>query len=105
MASSKSICRPAILRPRAADRKAGRVAPATRHCPFTESESSQAQQVDFHVEKLSEIAGISKNQVATLTGQASVGGGWDFVVKAKADGSSMLVYVRFRGASEVEQDQ
>ena len=41
----------------------------------TESESSQAQQLDSHVEKLAEIAGISKSQVATLTGQASVGGG------------------------------
>jgi len=55
----------------------------------TESESSQAQQLDSHVEKLAEIAGISKNQVATLTGQASVGGGWDFLVKARADGSVM----------------
>ena len=55
----------------------------------TETESSQAQALDSHVEKLSEIAGISKNQVATLTGQASVGGGWDFIVKAKADGSVM----------------
>ena len=55
----------------------------------TESESSQAQQLDSHVEKLAEIAGISKNQAAVLTGQASVGGGWDFVVKAKADGSVM----------------
>ena len=55
----------------------------------TESESTQAQQLDSHVEKLAEIAGISKNQVATLTGQASVGGGWDFIVKAKADGSVM----------------
>ena len=55
----------------------------------TESESSQVQQLDSHVEKLAEIAGISKNQVATLTGQASVGGGWDFIVKAKADGSVM----------------
>ena len=36
----------------------------------TESESSQAQQLDSHVEKLSEIAGISKNQAAVLTGQA-----------------------------------
>ena len=64
----------------------------------TESESSQAQALDSHVEKLSEIAGISKNQVATLTGQASVGGGWDFIVKAKADGSVM-----WRGQT-IEQD-
>ncbi len=55
----------------------------------TESESSQAQALDSHVEKLSEIAGITKNQAAVLTGQASVGGGWDFLVKARADGSVM----------------
>ena len=55
----------------------------------TESESSQAQALDSHVEKLSEIAGITKNQAAVLIGQASVGGGWDFIVKAKADGSVM----------------
>ena len=64
----------------------------------TESESSQAQELDSHVEKLAEMAGISKNQVATLTGQASVGGGWDFIVKARADGSVM-----WRGQT-IEQD-
>ena len=55
----------------------------------TESESSQAQQLDSHVEKLAEIGGITKNQAAVLTGQARVGGGWDFIVKAGADGSVM----------------
>ena len=55
----------------------------------TESESSQAQTLESHHEKLAEIAGISRNQAAVLTGQASVGGGWDFIVKAKADGSVM----------------
>ena len=64
----------------------------------TESESSQAQQLDSHVEKLSEIAGISKNQAAVLTGQARVGGGWDFIVKAGAEGSVM-----WRGQT-IEQD-
>ncbi len=64
----------------------------------TESESSQAQQLDSHVEKLSEIAGISKNQAAVLTGQAKVGGGWDFIVKAGAEGSVM-----WRGQT-IEQD-
>ena len=56
---------------------------------ITESESSQAQQFDSHVEKLAEIGGITKNQAAVLTGQARVGGGWDFIVKAGADGSVM----------------
>ena len=64
----------------------------------TESESSQAQQLDSHVEKLSEIAGISKNQAAVLTGQAKVGGGWDFIVTVGADGSVM-----WRGQT-IEQD-
>ena len=64
----------------------------------TESESSQAQQLDTHVEKISEIAGISKNQAAVLTGQAKVGGGWDFIVKAGAEGSVM-----WRGQT-IEQD-
>ena len=64
----------------------------------TESESTQAQQLDSHVEKISEIAGISKNQAAVLTGQAKVGGGWDFIVKAGAEGSVM-----WRGQT-IEQD-
>ena len=64
----------------------------------TESESSQAQQLDSHVEKLAGIAGISKSQAAILTGQARVGGGWDFVVKAGAEGSVM-----WRGQT-IEQD-
>ena len=55
----------------------------------TESESSQAQALESHYEKLSEIGGITKDQAAVLTGQASVGGSWDFIVKAGADGSVM----------------
>ena len=55
----------------------------------TESESSQAQALQSHYEKLSETAGISKEQAAVLTGEASVGGGWDFIVRAEADGSVM----------------
>ncbi len=53
----------------------------------TESESSQAQQLDSHVEKLAEIGGIAKNQAALLTGQVRVGGGWNLIVKTGADGS------------------
>ena len=55
----------------------------------TESESSQAQQLDSHVEKLAEIAGITKDQAAILTGSASVGAGWNKIVKIGADGSVM----------------
>ena len=66
------------------------VSTGTAHArSITESESSQAQQLDSHVEKLSEIGGITKDQAAVLTGQARVGGGWDFIVKAGADGSVM----------------
>ncbi len=64
----------------------------------TESESSQAQALDTHHERLAEIAGIAKDQAAVLTGRASVGGGWDFLVKARADGSVM-----WRGQT-IEQD-
>ena len=64
----------------------------------TESESSQAQALESHYEKLSEFAGISKEQAAVLTGQASVGGSWDFIVKVGADGS-----VQWRGQT-IESD-
>ena len=55
----------------------------------TESESSQAQALQSHMEKLAEAGGITREQAAALTGEASVGGGWDFIVKARADGSAM----------------
>ena len=55
----------------------------------TESESSQAQELAGHIDKLAEIGGISKNQAAALTGEARIGGSWDFIVKAGADGSAM----------------
>ena len=54
-----------------------------------ESESAQVQALEAHYDKMSETAGISKDQMAVLTGQAKVGGGWDFVVKVGADGSAM----------------
>ena len=55
----------------------------------TESESAQVQALESHYEKMSETAGITKNQAAALTGEARVGGGWDFIVKVGADGSAM----------------
>ena len=55
----------------------------------TESESGQAQALEAHYEKLSEIGGITRDQTAALTGEARIGGGWDFIVKARADGSAM----------------
>ena len=55
----------------------------------TESESTQAQTLDSHVEKMAETAGITKSQMAMLTGEAKVGGSWDFIVTAGAEGSVM----------------
>ena len=55
----------------------------------TESESSQAQQLDSHVEKLAEIGGLTKNQAMNLTAEAKFGGGWDAIVKIGADGAAM----------------
>ena len=54
----------------------------------TESESNQAQALESHVEKMAETAGITKNQAATLLGEARIGGGWDFIVRVGADGSA-----------------
>ena len=50
----------------------------------TESESAQVQALEAHYDKMSETAGLTKEQTAALTGQAKVGGGWDFIVKVGA---------------------
>ena len=55
----------------------------------TESESSQAQLLESHVEKMAETAGITKDQMAALTGEAKIGGSWDLVVTLGAEGSAM----------------
>ena len=55
----------------------------------TESESTQVQALESHYERMSEIAGITKDQAAILTGQAGVGGSWNFIAKLGADGSVM----------------
>ena len=54
----------------------------------TESESNQAQALESHMEKLSEIGGITKNQAAVLTGEAKIGGGFEKIVKLGASGSA-----------------
>ncbi|MDE0276807.1 MAG: conjugal transfer protein TraG N-terminal domain-containing protein, partial [Defluviicoccus sp.] len=64
----------------------------------TESESSQAQRLDSHVEKMAETAGITKDQAAILTGEARLGGGFNKIVKIGADGA-----VRWRGQT-MERD-
>ena len=55
----------------------------------TESESAQVQALEAHYDKISETAGITKEQAAALTGEAKIGGGWDFIAKIRADGSAM----------------
>ena len=52
----------------------------------TESESQQAQDLSSHVDRLSEMAGITKDQAATLTAEASLGGGFGQVVRVGASG-------------------
>ena len=58
----------------------------------TESESAQVQALESHYEKLSETAGITKDQAAVLVGEAKVGGGFSKIIKIGADGSA-----RWRG--------
>ena len=55
----------------------------------TESESSQAQTLESHYEKMAETAGITKDQAAILTGEATLGAGWNKIAKIGADGSVM----------------
>ncbi len=54
----------------------------------TESENQGAQRLESHLEKLSQAGGITKEQAAVLTGEARMGGGFDFIVKVGADGSA-----------------
>ena len=71
------------------ERYAHDVSTGTAHARgVTESESAQVQALESHFEKMSETAGISKEEMAVLAGQARVGGGWDFIAKLGADGSA-----------------
>ncbi|MDE0334527.1 MAG: conjugal transfer protein TraG N-terminal domain-containing protein [Defluviicoccus sp.] len=54
----------------------------------TESESTQAQALESHMEKLAETAGLSKSQALMLTGEATIGGGLAKIVKIGAGGSA-----------------
>ena len=54
----------------------------------TESENAGAQRLESHLEKLSRAGGITKEQAASLTSEARMGGGFDFIVKFGADGSA-----------------
>ena len=54
----------------------------------TESGSAQAQELESHFEKMSETAGLTKSQMALLTGEARVGGGWNLIAKLGASGAA-----------------
>ena len=56
---------------------------------ITESESSQAQELQSHVDKLAEIGGLTRNQAMNLTAEAKFGGGLDKIVKLGASGAAM----------------
>ena len=53
----------------------------------TESEGRTVQTLESHFERLSEAGGITREQAAALTSEARAGGGFNFIVKAGADGS------------------
>ena len=53
----------------------------------TETETSQMQSLQSHYDKMSETSGLTKNQMALLTAEAKIGGGWNFIAKVGADGS------------------
>ena len=54
----------------------------------TETESTQAQALESHMEKLAETSGLSRSQALMLTGEAKIGGSWDKIVSLGAGGSA-----------------
>ena len=58
----------------------------------TESESAQVQALESHYEKMSETAGVTRDQMAALAAEARIGGGWSKIIRIGADGSA-----RWRG--------
>ena len=55
---------------------------------ITESESAEVRELASHVEKMSELAGLTKDQAMILTGEASFGGGLGSVLRIGANGSA-----------------
>ena len=55
----------------------------------TESENAQTQELAMHVAKLAEAGGITTNQAAVLTGEASIGGGFTGLFRFGADGKAL----------------
>ena len=71
------------------ERHARDVSTGTAHAHgVTESESSQAQALSGHMDRLSELGGITKDQAAVLTAEATLGGGWGKVVRIGASGNA-----------------
>ena len=71
------------------ERYARDVSTGTAHARgVTETESRQAQALDSHVERLSELASLSKDETATLLAEARLGGGLNHVVKLGANGAA-----------------
>ena len=71
------------------ERYAHDVSTGTAHAHgVTETESRQAQALDSHVERLSELASLSKDETATLLAEARLGGGLQHVVKLGANGAA-----------------
>ena len=54
----------------------------------TETESTQAQALESHMEKLAETSGLSRSQALMLTGEAKIGGSWEKIVSLGAGGSA-----------------
>lgn len=54
----------------------------------TETESAQVQELQGHIDKLAEAGGITRDQAATLTAAARVGGGFPGLLKFGADGTA-----------------
>ena len=54
----------------------------------TETESTQAQALESHMEKLAETSGLSKSQALMLTGEAKIGGSWEKIVSLGAGGAA-----------------
>ena len=54
----------------------------------TESESAEVRELAAHVEKLSEIGGLTKDQAMILGGEATIGGGLGRLLRVGASGSA-----------------
>ena len=71
------------------ERHARDVSTGTAHAHgVSESESSQAQALSGHMDRLSELAGITKDQAAVFTAEATLGGGWGKVARFGASGNA-----------------